>query len=86
MILNAENQIMGRLATYAAKKALLGETVNIINCEKAVITGNKKQIIDRYKKRRARGIPRKGPFFPRTPERIMKRTIQIAYCQIIHIP
>ena len=31
MIINAENLIIGRLASYAAKQALLGEQVDIIN-------------------------------------------------------
>ena len=39
MIINAENLILGRMTTYAAKKALQGEEVDIVNCEKAIITG-----------------------------------------------
>ena len=55
MIIDASDMILGRLATYVAKKALLGEKVDIVNCEKAVITGNKKSIFEKYKQRNERG-------------------------------
>lgn len=76
MIVDATNLILGRMATVVAKKALLGEKIDIINCENTVISGNRDQILERYKHRRERGIPSKGPFFPRTPERLVKRTIR----------
>lgn len=76
MILDATNQILGRMATEVAKKALLGEKIDIVNCEKAVISGNRSQILGEYKHRRERGTPAKGPFFPRMPERLVKRTIR----------
>jgi large subunit ribosomal protein L13 len=73
---DATNLILGRMASFAAKKALLGETVNIVNCEKAIVTGNKKTLLLQFKRKRDMGIPSKGPFFPRSPERIVKRTIR----------
>lgn len=76
MILNAENLILGRLATHVAKKLLLGEKIDIINCEKAVIIGDKKDVLATYKEKIRRGSPKKGPFFPKTPERLIKRTIR----------
>jgi len=76
MIINAENLIIGRLSTVVAKHALLGETVNVINSEKAVITGLKKNILAHYEHKIERGNPFKGPFFPRTADKILKRTIR----------
>src|SRR3989344_5976141 len=76
MIINAENLIIGRLASYAAKQALLGEQVDIINSEKAVIIGDKQVLLADYRKKLVMGTPYKGPFFPRTPDRILKRTIR----------
>ena len=75
-VIDAENMVLGRLAGHVAKQALLGYEVAVVNSEKAVITGNKKAIIDKYKVRRERGAPRTGPFFPRLPEKIVKRTIR----------
>lgn len=77
MIINAENLILGRMATYAAKKALLGEKVDIINCEKAIITGNKKNIFEKYKKLSLDiGTQFKGPFIHRLPDRFVRRVIR----------
>ena len=77
IIVNAENAVLGRIASFAAKKALEGNKVVIVNAEKAVITGNKKNILERYlKKRTIGGSGLKGPNFPSLPEKILKRTIR----------
>jgi large subunit ribosomal protein L13 len=76
MIINAENLILGRLSSYAAKKALLGEEIHIVNCEKAVITGSKENILSKYEKRIKMGTPFKGPFLSRSSDKIVKRTIR----------
>ena len=76
MIINAENLILGRFATVAAKKALLGEDVSIINCEKALITGNRKAILAKYKQKIQMGKPQKGPFIPKRADRFVKKTIR----------
>lgn len=75
-VIDAENMVLGRLAQHVAKQALLGHKVAVVNTEKAVITGNKRTILEKYKHRRERGAPRTGPFFPRLPERIFKRTVR----------
>ena len=75
MIINAENLILGRFATVAAKKALMGEKVVIVNCEKAMITGDKYKIFSSYKERKDRGTF-KGPFMPRLADRFVKRAIR----------
>ncbi len=79
MIIDAENLILGRMASFAAKKLLQGEEIIIVNAEKAVITGKKEYIFRRYKQRIDRADlanPRKGPNFPRTPEGIVKRAVR----------
>jgi len=76
MNIDATDLILGRLASFVAKKALLGEKINIINCENAVITGRREDIIERYQARVKRGTPFKGPYFPRWPDRLLKRTIR----------
>lgn len=76
MIINAENLILGRLATVIAKQALQGEKIDVINVEKAVITGKPKEILERYKQKFKRGYALAGPYFPRHPEKLVKRTIR----------
>ncbi|MBW2993609.1 50S ribosomal protein L13 [Candidatus Woesearchaeota archaeon] len=76
MIIDATNKILGRLATFAAKQALLGEKIEIVNCENAMITGNRKWLIKEYARKQQMGTPAKGPFIPKRPERFVKRTIR----------
>ncbi|MFW6014181.1 MAG: 50S ribosomal protein L13 [Candidatus Nanoarchaeia archaeon] len=76
IIINAKNQIVGRLAAHVAKQAILGQEVKIINCEEAVVSGNKKDVLQKYKRKRSMGIPLQGPYYRRSPEFIVKRTIR----------
>ena len=75
-IINAENQILGRLSTKVAKMLLLGETVVIVNSEKALVTGTKQRVFAKYKQDKERGIPLRGPYFPKRPDMILKRTVR----------
>ena len=75
-IIDAEGAVLGRLATHIAKELLNGESIAIINAEKAIITGKRKTIKERYTQKREVGTYRKGPFFPRMPDRLVKRTIR----------
>lgn len=77
LIIDGTNAILGRLASQAAKQALLGKEVFVVNCEKAVVSGNKKIIVEKYKSLRNKGgSSLKGPKFPTKPAMIMKRTIR----------
>ncbi len=77
LIIDGNNAILGRLASFVAKKALSGEKINIVNSEKILVSGSEKNVLKRYLKKRARGGSiQKGPFFPRQPERILRRTIR----------
>lgn len=75
-IIDASGATLGRLSTNVAKRLLNGEEVAIVNTEKVIISGKKSAIKNRYKQKREVGTYRKGPFFPRTPERIVKRTVR----------
>ena len=77
IIIDATNATLGRLASYAAKQALQGNEIIIVNSERAIVTGRKKNILEHYHQRISRGgTAQRGPYFSRTPERIMKRTIR----------
>ncbi|MFH2028779.1 MAG: 50S ribosomal protein L13, partial [Nanoarchaeota archaeon] len=75
MIIDATNLILGRLGTYVAKQALLGEKIDIINCEKAVISGKKDFTLKKYLIIKDRGTY-KGPFLPRQPNLFVRRSIR----------
>ena len=76
MIIDANNLILGRLGAYVAKKALLGEKIDIVNCESCVVTGKRDKIFWDYRNKLKRGIPSKGPFTYRMPHRFVKRAIR----------
>ena len=75
-IIDADGEILGRLATEVSKRALEGEEIVVVNAEKTAVTGNKDQIFQKYKERYDRGSKDWGPHYPRTPDRIVKRTIK----------
>jgi len=76
-VYDAENRVLGRLASMIAKELLEGEEeIRVVNAEKAFITGKKKNIFDKYRENRERGKQMNGPYFPRRPERIFKRTVR----------
>ncbi len=76
MIVDATGLVLGRLASVAAKSLLSGEEVKIVNAEKALITGRRDSIFEDYGQTRARGHKERGPYFPRRPEMILKRTVR----------
>jgi large subunit ribosomal protein L13 len=76
MIVDATGLVLGRLASVTAKTLLTGEDVKIVNAEKALITGRKARVYGDYGQARARGSRERGPYFPRRPEMILKRTVR----------
>ncbi len=76
MIIDASNLILGRMATVAAKKALSGEEIVIVNCEKAIITGKRNDIVAKYMKRIEIGQPSKGPFIQKRADLLVRRVVR----------
>ncbi len=77
--IDADNAILGRLSTEVAKYLLEGYTVNILNCEKAVISGKKHSILREYRVMQqihTHTNPRRGPFHPKRPDRLVRRTVR----------
>lgn len=77
ILIDARHAILGRLASFAAKKALEGNSIVIVNSQKAIIIGNKSNLIEKFKERIARGKGSlKGPYISRSPEQILRRAIR----------
>jgi len=76
VVINAEGHVLGRLSTNVAKRLLSGEDVVVVNAEKAIITGTRADILDRYHRKYKRGKIINGPFFPKRADLIMKRTVR----------
>ncbi len=76
VIIDAKGLILGRMASNVAKRLLEGEKVVILNAEKAAISGKKQHIVTDAKTFLEVGHPRKGPYHPRRPDKIVSRTIR----------
>jgi large subunit ribosomal protein L13 len=78
-IYDAENMVVGRMASKVAKAALLGDNIIIVNAEKAIITGDRRSVIDAFKKKhsiRTSYNPRKGPIHQRRPDKLLRKMIR----------
>ncbi|MGA1872171.1 MAG: 50S ribosomal protein L13 [Thermoplasmatota archaeon] len=77
-IIDAKGLVIGRLGTHVAKKLLDNKDLEIaiVNAEKAIVSGTRKMVLTEYIGKRELNHPRKGPYFPKLPDRILKRTIR----------
>ncbi|HIH21271.1 MAG: 50S ribosomal protein L13 [Candidatus Diapherotrites archaeon] len=78
-IVNAEGLVLGRMATVVAKHLLQGEKVEIVNAEKAIISGSREFLAEKLRtkiERGPKGNPRKGPKDSRMPDRIVRSAIR----------
>jgi large subunit ribosomal protein L13 len=76
IIIDAKGLILGRMASIIAKRLLHGESVIVLNAEKTAISGKRLQIVKEAKTFLEVGHPRKGPYHPRRPDKIVRRTIR----------
>ncbi|MGC8924225.1 MAG: 50S ribosomal protein L13 [Candidatus Micrarchaeia archaeon] len=78
-VIDGDGLILGRVASYVAKHAMKGESFRIINAEKMVISGDRKNIVAKYVKRRNmknKANPEHSPKWPKRPDLLVKRVIK----------
>ena len=79
IIIDASNTVLGRVCTKAAKSALLGDQVVVINAEKAVVSGDRDMILRKELAKleiRNLGNPQKGPFHEKRADKYVRRAIR----------
>jgi len=76
VVIDATGLVIGRMASVVAKRLLQGETIVIVNSEKAVISGGRPSRVREAKAFLEVGHPGKGPFHPRRADQIVRRTIR----------
>ncbi len=79
IMIDAESSVLGRIASFAAKKAMEGEKVIIVNSEKAIISGNFDILFEHFKQKvdmRYKGDPSRGSHYSRMPDKILKQAIE----------
>ena len=75
VVVDARDCIVGRVASQVAQRALDGDSVAVVNAERAVITGNEDDVMSTYRERDAVGSDQ-GPNYPKRPDRIFKRAVR----------
>ena len=82
LVYDATDKILGRLASLVAKqlisarKAGREQRVIIYNAERAVVSGPRTRVLANYDGKYKLNHARKGPFYPRMPDQILKRTVR----------
>ncbi|MGQ0606360.1 MAG: 50S ribosomal protein L13 [Candidatus Nitrosotenuis sp.] len=79
LVVDGTNLVAGRLCSNVAKLLLQGNRVTIVNCEKILISGRKREIIQNYKNFLSISSilhPEHGPYHPRRPDTIMSRMVR----------
>jgi large subunit ribosomal protein L13 len=77
IILDGKGAVFGRICSFAAKRALEGNEVIIVNAEKVILTGNKKDLIGKFGDLVQKGgHSQKGPKYSKSPYRMLKRGVR----------
>ena len=79
IVVDGTDHIAGRLCSNVAKLLIQGNRVSVVNCDKIMISGNRKNIIHEYQKfLEISSIlhPKHGPFHPRRPDTMTSRMIR----------
>jgi large subunit ribosomal protein L13 len=76
-VIDAEGLILGRMASVIAKRLLKGEEIVMVNAEKAVLSGRKRNRVPEAKEFLEVGSKlEQGPFHYRRPDRIVRKTVR----------
>ncbi|MEM4188407.1 MAG: 50S ribosomal protein L13 [Candidatus Hadarchaeum sp.] len=79
IIIDGKDLVLGRLASFSAKRLLEGEKVVVLNAEQVIISGSKDATLESYQawlETRNVANPRKGPQHPKRPEDIVRRAVR----------
>lgn len=79
IVVDGTDLLAGRLSSNVAKLLLQGNHVTVVNCEKIMISGSRKNIVQEYKDfLQIASIlhPEHGPYHPRRPDTMIAKMIR----------
>ncbi|MFB6283305.1 MAG: 50S ribosomal protein L13 [Halobacteria archaeon] len=76
VVIDGEGAILGRLASKVASATLDGDSVVIVNSDKIVVSGETDDVVERYRQKANEHGSDKGPYHPRRPDGIAKRSVR----------
>jgi large subunit ribosomal protein L13 len=77
--IDGTGHVLGRLSSWIAQKIIAGDRVVVVNAQDLIISGRKAHLIEDMIQKRALAThtnPKRGPFYPRYPDRILRRTVR----------
>lgn len=77
--IDATGLVLGRLSSWIAQRIMTGEDVIVVNAQDMIVSGKRKFLINSHLQKRSRAThtnPKRGPFYPRMPDRILRRTVR----------
>ena len=78
-VIDCDSKILGRLASSVAKLLLQGNTVILVNAEKAAMSGHATQLTASYKRKVElvdKANPEHSPYWSRRPDLLVKRVVR----------
>jgi large subunit ribosomal protein L13 len=75
-VIDADGLVLGRMASVVAKRLLAGETIELVNAQNVVISGNRANLVKEWKEFLKVGGFGKGPVHHRRPHEIVRRTVR----------
>ncbi|MDE1851472.1 MAG: 50S ribosomal protein L13 [Candidatus Micrarchaeota archaeon] len=78
-VIDGKEQVLGRAASQVAKLLLQGNNVIILNSESMLITGHKRNIVEKYKRLvelKDKANPEHSPYWSRRPDLFVKRIVR----------
>jgi len=79
IVYDAEREVLGRVASLAAKSALMGEEVVIVNADKAYVSGDMKMVFAQNLFKltlKNKGNVNKGPYHAKRPDLYVRRAVR----------
>jgi len=75
-LVDAEGAVLGRLASTLASRSLDGEQFAVVNAEKVVVSGEKSDVVEKYREKVDEHGSDRGPKHPKRPDGIAKRAVR----------
>ncbi|MDE1823655.1 MAG: 50S ribosomal protein L13, partial [Candidatus Micrarchaeota archaeon] len=78
-VIDGKEKVLGRTASQVAKLLLQGNNVVVLNSESMLITGHKRNIVEKYKRLvelKDKANPEHSPYWSRRPDLFVKRVVR----------
>jgi len=75
-VIDADGLILGRMASIVAKRLLAGESIDIVNAQNVVISGQRVNLVTEWKEFLKVGGRDKGPRHYRLPNMLVRKTVR----------